>query len=67
MFHIAFGDIGDRLDAPVRMPGKAFQEMRGGVGTKIVEHQKRVKLWRLAVTENAMEMNPGPFHCRLAF
>jgi hypothetical protein len=66
MFHIAFGDVGNRFYAAVRMPWKAFQVMRGGVGAKIVEHQKWVESWRLAITEDTIQVNPGPFHCRLA-
>ena|SRR5690554_2167818 len=44
MFQPAFHQIGDCLNAPVRMPGETFDVVAGISGIKSVEHQKRVEI-----------------------
>ena len=58
--------IGDGFNAPVRMPGEAFEIGGGVIAAKIVQEKKRVELWHLVVAESPMQMNPGPLHRGLA-
>ena len=44
MFHIAFGDVGNRFYAAVRMPGKAFQQMRGNENRRALEMGRIVEI-----------------------
>ena len=65
--HVAFQNIGDRLDAAVRVPGKAFEVSRGIGVAEIIEQQKRIEERDLAVSEDSPEMNPRSFESGLAF
>src|SRR5512139_2390775 len=67
MFHRAGKDVGNRLDAPVWMPGKAFKVVAGVIGAEIVEEKKWVKLGHLVVTEGAFKVDPRPLYGWLAF
>jgi glutamate synthase (NADPH/NADH) large chain len=58
-------DVGDRLNAAVRMPRKAVLVVRRCVPAEIVEQQERIGLGRLAEAEPAMEVHTGPFHSGL--
>ena len=64
MFDIALQDIGDGLDATMRVPGKAFQIFRRVVIPEIVHHQERIERIGIAEAKNAVEMNAGPLHRR---
>src|SRR5512143_4108371 len=64
MVHLTAEDIGDRLDASMRMPWKALEIMIGGVGTKVVEKEERVKLGDLIVTESSLEVYARSFDRR---
>ena len=64
MLDIAFQDIGDGLDPPMRMPGEALQIFRRVVIAKIIHHQKRVERVGIAKAENTVEMNASALHCR---
>ena len=54
-------DVGDRLDAPMGMPGKAGQVGGRVLVSEVVEQEKRIELLRGAETEGTSEMYPGPF------
>jgi hypothetical protein len=66
MFHVALENVGNRLDASVGMPGKTFAVMVGRIGSKIIQHQKRVEFGGLARAEDSIQMDSSPLHRRLA-
>ena len=66
MFHQAFEDVGDGLDPPVGMPGKAGQVLFRFAGMEVIQHQKRVEQWHLVVAEGPLEMHTSPFPGRSA-
>jgi hypothetical protein len=51
MRHQPFQHIGNRLDSPVRMPGKPGQALIGVTGMEVVQHQERIELGDLRITE----------------
>jgi len=53
MFHCAGEDVGDGLDAAVRMPRKAGQVVLRNVVTEVVEQQERVEFGCVAEAERA--------------
>src|SRR5713101_7586722 len=55
-------DIGDGLDAAMRMPGEAGAIVVRAVVAKIVEQQERIELAGLSESERAVELHPGAFH-----
>ncbi len=55
----AVQDIGDGLDAAVRMPGKAGEIIGRPVVAEIVEQQERIGLRRLAEAEGAAQLDAG--------
>jgi hypothetical protein len=64
---IAFQDVGNRLDAAMGVPRKAFDVLiRIGIA-KIIKKKKRVKERNFAVSENPPEMNSCSFHRGFAF
>src|SRR5690606_20886131 len=56
--------IGDRLDPPVRVPGKAAQVVLGPVVAEIVEEQEGIKLLRVGEAEGAVQLDAGALHRR---
>jgi hypothetical protein len=58
---VAGQHVGDGLDAPMRMPGKAGTIFVRAVVAKIVEQQERVELGSVAETERAAQMHAGAF------
>ena len=66
MLNPALMHIGDRLNPPVRVPGKPLEVMLRIVGMEIVEQQERIEQGHLVVTECALQVNPRPFQGRLA-
>ena len=62
MIDLAGQDIGDGLDAAMRMPGKAGLVLVGIVVAEIVEQQERVELLGVAEAEGAAQMHAGAFH-----
>ena len=59
---LAGQDVGDRLDAAMRMPGKAGLVLVGIVVAEIVEQQERIELLGVAEAEGAAQMHAGAFH-----
>jgi hypothetical protein len=58
---VARQHVGDRLDAPMRVPGKAGEVVRGVVVAKIVEQQERIEVGRIAESERALQPDAGAF------
>ena len=54
-------NVGDGLDAAVRMPGKPGEVVFGHVVAEIVEQEKGVELRGVAEAERAAEMHAGAF------
>ena len=50
-------DVGDGLDAAMRMPGKAGQVVGGILVAEVVEQQERIELLGLAEAEGALELD----------
>ena len=48
-------DVGDRLDAAMRMPGKAGEIILRPIVAEIVEQQERIGLGRIAEAEGAAQ------------
>jgi O-phosphoseryl-tRNA(Cys) synthetase len=51
--HGAGKNIGDRLDAPVRMPGKAGEVVGRNIVPEIVEQEERIEISGVAESEGA--------------
>ena len=64
MFDIALQDIGDGLDATMRVPGKAFQIFRRVVIPEIIHHQERIERIGIAEAKYAVEMDTCALHRR---
>jgi hypothetical protein len=54
-------DIGDGLDAAMRMPGESFEIVLGILVAEVVEEEKRVKVFGLAEAEGALEADACSF------
>ena len=54
-------DVGDGLDAAVRVPGKSGEVVLGNVVAEIVEEQERVEVVGVAEAEGAAQMHSGTF------
>jgi hypothetical protein len=66
VLHVSLEDVGDRLDSPVGVPGKAGKVL-GGVGrVEIVQKEERIELRHLVVTEGPLEVDAGPLDRGLA-
>ena len=52
-------NIGDGLDAAVRMPGKAGAVVIGAIVAEIVEQQERIELGGIAEAEGAAQLDAG--------
>ena len=67
VLHRSGQHVGDRLDAAVRMPGKAGQVVLGNVVAEIVEQQKRIEVGGIAESKRAAQMHARAFERRLGF
>ena len=55
-------DVGDRLDAAMRMPREALEVIAGHVVAEIIQQQERIDVGRFAEAEGAPQVDPGAFH-----
>jgi hypothetical protein len=53
-------DVGDGLNAAVRVPGKSLDVIGGIVVAEVVEEQEWIELRGLAEAEGAFELTPAP-------
>ena len=53
--------VGDRLDAAVRVPGKAGEIVARPIVAEIVHHQERIEIRRVAEAEGAPQLDAGAF------
>src|SRR5688572_16287662 len=60
-------DVGDRLDAAVRMPREPGHVVVRPVVAEVVEQQEGIELARSAEAEGAMELHAGTFDMRCRF
>ena len=60
-------DVGDGLDAAMRMPGEAGQVVLRDVVAEIVEQEERIEVGGVAETERAAQMDAGAFEGGLGF
>ena len=60
-------DVGDRLDAAVRMPREAGQVILRNVVAEVVQQQERIEVGRVAEAERAAQMHARAFEGRLGF
>src|SRR5262245_41823963 len=67
MLHRSSQHVGNRFNAAVRMPRKAFQVIFRHVVAKIVEQQEGIEIRRVAETEGAPQVYAGTFHGRFGF
>src|SRR5262249_3009446 len=58
-------NVGNGLDAAMRMPRKAGAVILGVIVAKVIEEQKRIERRRVAETEGAAQLNPGALDGRL--
>src|SRR5262249_60804612 len=63
---VAVEDVGDGLDAPVRVPGEPLPVVVGVLGAEMVEQQERVELRDLVEAERASQVDARPLEGRLA-
>ncbi len=54
-------DVGDGLDAAMRMPGKSGEIILGNIVAEIVEEQERIEVVGVAEAEGAAQMHSGAF------
>ena len=54
-------NVGDGLDAAVRMPWEACEIILGNVVAKVVEQQERIEVGGVAEAERAAQVNAGAF------
>jgi hypothetical protein len=54
-------DIGDGLDAAVRVPGEALEIVLGMLVAKVVEEQEGIELAGFAEAESPLQANPSAF------
>ena len=67
MLHGSSQDVGDGLNAAVRVPGKARQVVFGHVVAEIVEQEEGIEIGRIAESEGAPQVHPGAFQGWLGF
>src|SRR5262249_9105415 len=63
---VAVEDVGDGLDAPVRVPGEPLPVVVGVLGSEVVEQQERVELRNRVEAERASQVDARPLEGRLA-
>ncbi len=61
VFDGAGEDVGDGLDAAMRMPGESGEVVVGILIAEVVEEEKRVEFLGLAEAEGALEAHAGAF------
>src|SRR5262245_43762530 len=61
MFHGSSQDVGNRLDAAMRMPWETGCVIGRNVVAEVVEQQKRVEIRGVAKAERAAQMHTGAF------
>ncbi len=59
-------DVGDGLDAAMRVPGESGEVVFGDVVAEVVEEEEGIELGGVAETEGAAEMHSGTFRGGLA-
>src|SRR6185295_16825147 len=59
--HLTGEDVGDRLDAAMRMPREAGEIVGRVLVAEIVEQQKRIELARVAEAECALQLDTRAF------
>ena len=64
MIDVAREHVGDGLDAAMRMPGKAGLIILGPIPAKIIHHQERIEIGRVAEAEGAAKPDTRPLHGR---
>src|SRR5262245_4726892 len=67
VLHRARQDIGDGLDAAVRMPRKSGAIVLRALIAEIVEQQERIEVAGVAEAEGAAQLYSGPLHGGLGF
>jgi hypothetical protein len=60
-------DVGDGLDAPVRVPGKAGEVILRHIVSEIIQEQERIEIGRVAEPESPAQTYPGTFQRGLRF
>ena len=60
-------NVGDGLDAAVRMPWEAGEIILGNVVAEVVEQQEGIEIGSVAEAKRAAEMHAGAFDRRLGF
>ncbi len=63
MLHVSIQQVGDRLNAAVRVPGEASLELGGVIPAEIIEKEERVKCAALAGGKATAQVNSGAFQC----
>jgi hypothetical protein len=63
MINRAFSNIGDGLDAAMRVPRKPVFVKLWIIIAEIIHHQKRVKWFGVAKSKDAVKMDASPFGC----
>ena len=61
VLHGSGEDVGDGLDAAMRMPGKAGEIVLGNVVAEVVEQQEGIEVGRVAEAEGAAQMDARAF------
>src|SRR5581483_12394524 len=64
VFHRPGQDVGDRLDAAMRVPRKPRKVVGGPIVSEIIEQQKWIELGRLAESERTLQLDAGAFQRR---
>jgi hypothetical protein len=62
MGHGSSQNISNRLDASVRMPGKARQIILGHIVPEIVQQQERIEVRGIAESKRSPKMHSRAFH-----
>ena len=65
--HFAGKDVGDGLDAAMRVPGEAGEVVRGILVAEIIQQEKRIELLCFAEAEGALELNARTLDGGLGF
>ena len=60
-------DVGDGLDAAMRVPGEAGEVVRGVLVAEIIQQEERIELLCFAETEGALELNARTLDGGLGF
>jgi hypothetical protein len=65
VFNRACQDIGNGLDAAMRVPGKAGEVILRNIISEIIQQQERVELGSVAETKSSAQTHSGAFQRRL--